>query len=450
MKYYTPTRLSENIAETPEGFLLCVGVSIARTGEMIYGEGETPLEADDSGRVVISRSEEEVFRPETIASFEGKAITIKHPMDFVDPKNWSDLAKGVIQNVRRGEGDQKDDLIADLLIMDAIAIGLVKRGLREVSCGYEAEYTQTDDGKGTQSKIIGNHLALVEEGRAGGAYAINDHNGKGAHSMPLKKKFGDKFKAIFAKAADEAAKALDEDMPEEKEAKDAASYDELVKMVKDLGEKISSMAKPKDEASPEKEEKKEAAKDDDKKDDKEASEDEDKKDDKEKEAKDDDQVESSIEDRLKKVEMALAKLMEGESEDEDMESEDADEEEESEDDDVEEETMNTGDTAARAEILAPGIKITKDVKVKALKAAFGTKEGKEIIHSLTGGKAPAFDSAEKVGHLFIAASEVLKASRTSELSKSKQTRDSDTDSGAKAAMTPERLNEINAKHYKLN
>jgi hypothetical protein len=430
VKYYVKYKISENIAETPEGYLVCIGVPIARTGEMIYGDGETPLEADDKGQVLITRDEQEVFRPETIASFEGKAITIKHPEEFVGPDNWSELAKGVIQNVRRGKGEQGDDLIADLLITDKMAIGLVRNGLREVSCGYEADYEQIEDGKGKQKNIIGNHLALVNQGRAGSGYAINDHKGE------LKMSLKDKIKGIFAKAQDEAMKiaededkkedkAKDEDKKDEKkdDSKDASAYDELVKMVKDLSEKISGMA-PKDE-------KKDDAKDDDK---------EEKKDD----AKDEP---SSLEDRLKALETCVEKLMDKKAGDEDMESEDEDEE--SEDDDFENSSMvGDEDTLSRAEILAPGIKKSKDIKVKALKAAFETEEGKKAIELITKGKAVAYDSAEKVDIIFNAASEVLKASRTADLSKTKKTKDYSSSLENEGPITAEKMNEINAKFYK--
>lgn len=429
---------------TPEGYMVCIGVPIARTGEMVYGEGETPLETDEEGQVLIDREEHEVFRPETIASFEGKPITITHPTDFVDPANWSRLCKGVLQNVRRGEGENRNDLIADLLITDQVAIGLVKSGLREVSCGYDAEYTQTDEGRGLQTKIIGNHLALVEQGRAGAAYAINDHKGKGAM------KFKEKITAIFARAQDEAMKVAEDAAGEEKKddkkddkakdvstmatksapaevkATDVGAYDELTKMVKDLGEKIAAMAKPAD-ASTKTTENMPA----------------------EVEAKDD-EVATSLEDRMKALETAVAKILEGQSmdADEDMESEDADEDDgESEDDDFEESTM-TGDAASRIEILAPGLKSTgKDAKAKALKAAYATKDGKAVIDSLTGGKAPELKDEARVNTLFIAASELLKVARQSELSSTKQVRDSNSDVQPKGYKTAEEMNEFNAKHY---
>lgn len=437
MKFYTTSKISENIHETPEGFLVCIGVPIARTGEMVYGEGETPLETGDDGKIMIQREADEVFRPETMASFEGKAVTITHPTEFVDPNNWSRLAKGVLQNVRRGEGDQKDDLIADLLITDSVAINLVKNGLREVSCGYEAEYVQTGEGTGLQKKIIGNHLALVEEGRAGSAYAINDHKGK------VHMKLADKIKSIFAHAQDEAMKVAkdaegekpdpkkDEPAKDEKEeqSKDAMAYDELKKMVDAIGKKIDSMGGKQEDASTEPTNSEPAKVD----------------------AKDDD-AESSLEDRLKALEASVAKLLEkkadagdDEGDGDGDESEDADEE--SEDDDFEESTM-TGDTASRVEILAPGLKVSaKEAKAKAVATAYATKDGKAVIDQLTGGKGPDMKNETSVNTLFIAASELLKATRTSELAKTK-TRDFQSALDApKGGVTAEKMNEINAKHY---
>lgn len=304
-KFYTPSQLSENIKETPEGYLLCIGVPIARTGEMVYGKDETPLEADSEGKVLIYRDEKEVFHMDTIASFEGKPITIQHPEDFVSPDNWSYLSKGIIQNVRKS--DQQDDdgnqiLIADLLITDATAIQLIKNGLREVSCGYEAEYEQLEKGKGKQTRILGNHLALVEQGRAGETYAIQDHKRK--NTM---KDLAESMKKFFGKAVDEA---MEKDKPKDEAPKkedgkmmDQAAYDELVKMCKDLGEKVSSLMSSKEEKS----------KDDDEKD---------KEDDKSEDA---DEEGTKMEERIKALEAAVSKLLENKaqenSEDESSEEE---------------------------------------------------------------------------------------------------------------------------------
>lgn len=173
MRFYTVEQLSPKISETPEGFLLCESVPVARTGEMTYKAGEVPVK-DKGGVVTIKRTEDVVFDDVTIRSFEGKPVTLDHPDDFVTPENWTELAHGTVQNVRRGTGEQDDLLLADLLITTAKAIELVKSGLREVSCGYDADYAELEEGLGEQKNIIGNHIALVDKGRAGSRCAIGD------------------------------------------------------------------------------------------------------------------------------------------------------------------------------------------------------------------------------------------------------------------------------------
>ncbi|RYE53156.1 MAG: DUF2213 domain-containing protein, partial [Sphingobacteriales bacterium] len=62
------------------------------------------IEAGLDAIVRVERTGDEVFRAETIASFEAKPITLDHPVDFVTPKTWKTLAVGTAQNVRRGTG----------------------------------------------------------------------------------------------------------------------------------------------------------------------------------------------------------------------------------------------------------------------------------------------------------------------------------------------------------
>ena len=121
-RFYVPELLSEHIGKTDEGYLICFSVPVARTGEYIYRASEVPVPADESGMVKIIRKEEEIFNEDAINSFTGKSLTINHPPEFVAPENWKEYTCGILQNVRRGEGDQKDFLIADILITDQSAI----------------------------------------------------------------------------------------------------------------------------------------------------------------------------------------------------------------------------------------------------------------------------------------------------------------------------------------
>jgi len=183
MKYLFNTRLGETRYRLADGSLLCKDVPIGRTGSQLYSALDLPkLEPDSDGEIVVERTADEVFSPETLASFEGMTVTILHPEDeegnikFVDPENWRELAVGHLQNVRRGTGSQSDLMIADLIIKDEEAIDYIENGLREVSCGYDAEYQQTAIGKAKQYQITGNHVALDPNGRAGSRCAIGDRN----------------------------------------------------------------------------------------------------------------------------------------------------------------------------------------------------------------------------------------------------------------------------------
>jgi hypothetical protein len=114
--FFTTEKIGRTQELTPEGFLLCRDVLIARTGEMLYLPGECGLEAGADGIVRVFRGPEDLFRPETIASFTGKAITDDHPEDDVTPDNLERDRVGVMLNPRQGEGEDADCLVVDLLI----------------------------------------------------------------------------------------------------------------------------------------------------------------------------------------------------------------------------------------------------------------------------------------------------------------------------------------------
>jgi hypothetical protein len=175
MRFYTVEKLGPNREKTPEGFLLCIGVPIARTGMMIYGPDETPVSGGPDGVTKIFRDAEQVFRDETIASAQGKPITNDHPDDDVVPATWKKLSIGTMMNVRRGAGNEDDLLQADFLVMDAGGIALIESGKAEVSLGYDADYVEVEPGIGRQENIYINHIAVVDEGRCGPRCAVRDH-----------------------------------------------------------------------------------------------------------------------------------------------------------------------------------------------------------------------------------------------------------------------------------
>lgn len=129
---------------------------------------------EGSGIVDVYREPEEVFNETAIASFNGKAFTDTHPACDVTSDNWQMYAKGEITNARRGTGEDANFLVADILVRDPITINEIQSGAkREISAGYECEYVEKG-GKIYQKNIRGNHVALVQAGRAGSQVRIKD------------------------------------------------------------------------------------------------------------------------------------------------------------------------------------------------------------------------------------------------------------------------------------
>lgn len=186
-KAYFGSRISDHIIKTPEGFLICKDVPIARTGMQQYRGCE--FGAQDSNRIYdVNRPEAQVFDRAAIASFEGKPVCDEHPSEDVTPENYRRYMKGVCRDVRRGEGDLANCLVADLLIYDADLIQKIEGGKREISCGYDCLWNPTGDASFDQLEIRGNHVAVVDKGRAGHMVAIRDaaNQNKGGRKMPNK------------------------------------------------------------------------------------------------------------------------------------------------------------------------------------------------------------------------------------------------------------------------
>lgn len=160
------------MTETPEGFLLCLNVPIGRTGSQEYLGQELGMEYGK--RYEVLRTEEEVFSVAAMASFEGKPFCDEHPSKEVTPENATQYTKGNVRNVRRGSGEQSDLLLADIIVYDKAVIKAIRQGKREVSCGYNCLYEPAGEYQLKQTSIIGNHVALVEKGRAGSRVAIKD------------------------------------------------------------------------------------------------------------------------------------------------------------------------------------------------------------------------------------------------------------------------------------
>ncbi len=234
ISYYGYT-ISPNQIETGEGFLICRNVPIARTGDQEYLGREIGLSGQNAERmIIVHRSPEEVFSQAALASFEGKPATNDHPPDLIGPDDVGMYEKGHAQNVHRGTGEWADYMVADLHIHDRELIDAIQSGKREISCGYECEYVPNGDGTYSQKNIRGNHVAVVDRGRAGKRAAILDSEIQKPAAEPPERKgkgmkhtflnlFGlaakDKTPEEIAKLAMDTADAMEEESSKPKEEK---------------------------------------------------------------------------------------------------------------------------------------------------------------------------------------------------------------------------------------
>ena len=250
IQYYGYT-ISPNQIETGEGFLICRNVPISRTGDQEYLGWEIGIPGAGGGQIVtVHRPPEEVFSTAALASFEGKPVTNDHPPVLIGPDDVKTYEMGHAQNVRRGDGEWEEYTLADLHIHDRELIDAVQSGKREISCGYECEYVPNGDGTYTQRNIRGNHVAVVERGRAGKRAAILDSDKKKAKEPERKgnmnkkglffKLFGqavkDKSPEEIEQMAMDAAAALEAEKPadgqaegqKEESAKETASDEAVI------------------------------------------------------------------------------------------------------------------------------------------------------------------------------------------------------------------------------
>lgn len=164
---------------TDEGFLR-VPARISRTGIQEYLAIEMGLSDRDPQDIIkVYRPEEEVFSDESLTSFASKPVTNNHPPELVTSKNSRQYGVGF-----SGPDITRDGMFAKtvLNITDEEAIKNIESGKCELSNGYTADIDWTpgvssdgDQYDAIQRNIKGNHIAIVERGRAGTACRVADN-----------------------------------------------------------------------------------------------------------------------------------------------------------------------------------------------------------------------------------------------------------------------------------
>lgn len=137
---------------------------LTRTGVFVY--------RDASGHERREyRPPEEVFHEDSLASFSMAPVTDDHPPESVDASNARKYAVGSVGESLRRDGDH---VAAALVVYDAATIAKMERGKVQLSCGYIADVADEpgvspagERYDAVQRNIRGNHVAIVDIGRAG-------------------------------------------------------------------------------------------------------------------------------------------------------------------------------------------------------------------------------------------------------------------------------------------
>lgn len=182
----------------PSGFLRADG-TLTRPGIFSYRN------RDGSERLEL-RPDEEVFHADSLASFRQMPLTNDHPPGLLTSANAREYTVGNVgENVRR-DGSH---VAASMMITDAGAVQAVLDGKGQLSCGYSCDYeakagVHPTYGRydGTQRKIRGNHVAIVDQGRAGDARLRLDAADDAAMVSPVHTDTGEKRMKITIKGVE--------------------------------------------------------------------------------------------------------------------------------------------------------------------------------------------------------------------------------------------------------
>jgi len=164
---------------TREGFLV-VPAFISRAGNVQdYTARELGIEGTNRA-IRLYRPPEEVFKPESVATFERQVLTNSHPDGDVSAANYRQVTSGDVHDVAPAEDGI--NLGANLYVKDASTIEMVVTyDKNQLSCGYSFVLDMTEgttpEGEkfdGVMRDIIGNHVAIVWQARGGPGLRVAD------------------------------------------------------------------------------------------------------------------------------------------------------------------------------------------------------------------------------------------------------------------------------------
>lgn len=167
--------------KTPQGFMICQGVTLAKPMVKEYYAGELGITDGYQATDVIGiyTPPDVLFGQPVIDGFTASDVVMMHPQgNQLNAENYKDHVIGTAKNVRAENGY----LVADLTIKDKWAIEAIEYDdIKQISLGYAAELDMTagttDSGQNYHGQWVGmvaDHVAVVREGRCGDDCKIGD------------------------------------------------------------------------------------------------------------------------------------------------------------------------------------------------------------------------------------------------------------------------------------
>ena len=253
------------VKDTAEPFILQKDVILCRSGIQLYHKSEVASLITEDNKPVVEKEWYREYRPAAVVvkaqeKCKSLPVTKEHPMDWVTPESFSQLAGGVTSNdisvvALDDESEGEIGLKSNLTFFTQELYDYYLDN-KEVSLGYTCKKHFVDNPEEVGYDIIldeivkVNHVAITRAGRGGSSVSIIDTILGGLKQMKSnffgalvakkqtdsKESFGAKVYNAVIKAKDEKDKELNSVFDAINSFKDGEKKDNIIAVVKDAFE----------------------------------------------------------------------------------------------------------------------------------------------------------------------------------------------------------------------
>ena len=254
-----------SVKDTAEPFILQKDVILCRSGIQLYHKSEVASLITEDNKPVVEKEWYREYRPAAVVvkaqeKCKSLPVTKEHPMDWVTPESFSQLAGGVTSNdisvvALDDESEGEIGLKSNLTFFTQELYDYYLDN-KEVSLGYTCKKHFVDNPEEVGYDIIldeivkVNHVAITRAGRGGSSVSIIDTILGGLKQMKSnffgalvakkqtdsKESFGAKVYNAVIKAKDEKDKELNSVFDTINSFKDGEKKDNIIAVVKDAFE----------------------------------------------------------------------------------------------------------------------------------------------------------------------------------------------------------------------